>query len=99
MSKMNGQIVTCDRCGAHIFRKCTGEGETDGGFTRWNNFESLPVGWDFVAVPRSIEWTECGNAYNRYLQVCPTCHKLWDEIIIEGFLKGTPYYPEAEDDN
>ena len=95
MAETNGKIVTCDRCGAEIFLKCTGEGETDGGYTRWNEFEKLPDGWDLVAVPNSVGWTGYGNAYNMYLQVCPECHKLWDEIVIERFLKGTPYYKET----
>lgn len=47
MAEVNGKIVMCDRgqCGATVFLKCTGEGETDGGFTRWNKFEPLPEGW------------------------------------------------------
>lgn len=97
MAKVNGQLVTCDRCGKQIFRKCTGEGEADGGFTRWNDFESMPDGWDLVAVPSSLGWVGNGNAYNGYIQVCSDCHKLWDEIIIEGFLKGTKYERAAED--
>ena len=47
MSKANGQMLTCDRCGTWIFLKCTGEGEMDGGFTRWNNFEPAS-GWEYV---------------------------------------------------
>ena len=45
MSRINGQLVICDRCKTEIFRKCTGEEERDGGFTRWNTFENLPTGW------------------------------------------------------
>ena len=96
MAHVNGRITTCDRCGAEVFSKCTGEGEADGGFTRWNNFETLPEGWDLVAVPNSIGWVGNGNAYNGYLHVCPACHELWDKVVIEGFLKGTRYYPEKE---
>ena len=29
MSQVNGQLSTCERCGAQVFRKCTGEGEMD----------------------------------------------------------------------
>lgn len=99
MAEVKGKIVSCDRCGAHVFSRTTGEGEADGGFTRWNNFEKLPDGWDLVAVPKSLGWVGCGNAYNGYLQVCPDCHKLWDELVIEGFLKGTKYYKGEEDGN
>lgn len=45
MAKINGQLVICDRCKAEVFRKCTGEGERDGGYTRWSIFEDLPNGW------------------------------------------------------
>ena len=44
MSRKNGQMRTCDRCGKQEFFECTGEGETDGGFTRWNKFEPAG-GW------------------------------------------------------
>ena len=54
MAKVNGQIVTCDRCGKHIFLKCTGEGERDGGFTRWNKFESLPDGYNTILTDDGI---------------------------------------------
>lgn len=97
MAETTGKIVTCDRCGAEIFLKCTGEGEADGGYTRWNKFEAMPEGWDLVAVPKSVGWTGHGNAYNMYLQVCPDCHKLWHDVVIEHFLKGTPYYKEVKD--
>ena len=95
MSKVNGQIVTCDRCGEKVFRACTGEGEADGGFTRWNIFEPLPDGWDLVAIPKSLG-AKSGNVYNDYLHVCPKCHAMWDEVVIEGFLKGTPYHPNNQ---
>ena len=96
MAKVNGQIVSCDRCGANVFRKCTGEGEMDGGFTRWNEFEPLPNGWDLVAIP-SNRRAPSGNAYNGYLMVCPECHALWDALINENFLRGTEYYEIRED--
>ena len=95
MAKINGQIVSCDRCGASVFRRCTGEGEADGGFTRWNDFEGLPDGWDLVAIPRNRN-APSGNAYNSYLHVCPACHAMWDKVVNDGFLMGTPYYKETE---
>ena len=91
MAKINGQLVICERCDTQVFCKCTGEGEADGGFTRWNKFEPLPEGWDLVAVPKSVK-AGSANAYNGYMQVCPACHELWDRVVMEGFLKGTPYY-------
>ena len=76
MAKVNGQMVTCDRCGASIFLKCTGEGERDGGFTRWNEFDTLPPGWEIVEIPG-----------NKYIQTCPSCTKLWVDALTEHFLK------------
>ncbi len=90
MAAVNGQLTTCDRCGVQIFRKAIGEGETDGGFTRWNKFEPYPEGWDLVSVPKEAKAGN-GNAYNDYIRVCPTCHALWDNIIFKHFLKGTQY--------
>lgn len=60
MSQTNGRLTTCDICGATVFSACIGEGETDGGFTRWNKFEPLPEGW-------MHEW-DIGLGY-----LCPTC--------------------------
>lgn len=48
MSEIKGLLRTCDRCGTQIFLKCVGEGEADGGFTRWNKFEDAPTEWKFV---------------------------------------------------
>ena len=65
MSRVNGQLVTCDRCKKQIFRKTTREGETDGGFTRWNKFEDFPEGWSF---PYKLG------------DLCPDCTKKWNDL-------------------
>ena len=65
MSRKNGQILTCDRCGAWIFLACTGEDVMDGGYTRWNKFEPAE-GWDTI--------TGVGN-------VCPECNQDFKELI------------------
>lgn len=91
MAKINGQITICDRCGTQVFRKAIGEGEADGGYTRWNDFEPLSDGWGLVAIP-SRKGAVSGNAHNSYLHVCPECHELWEVLINENFLRGTPYY-------
>lgn len=57
MSRKNGEMRICDRCGKTVFRKCIGEGERDGGFTRWNKFEKIE-GWS----------VECG-----WGDLCPEC--------------------------
>lgn len=46
MGEVKGKLVTCDRCGKTVFLRTTGDGEMDGGFTRWNEFEPFPIGWD-----------------------------------------------------
>jgi hypothetical protein len=78
MAEVNGQLVTCDRCGATVFRRCVGAGEADGGFTRWDKFEPLPPGWELVAVPNGE-----GTAH---LRVCPSCSALWRELLTKQFL-------------
>ena len=82
MSQINGQLTTCERCGAQIFRRTTGEGEADGGFTRWNNFEPYPEGWGLVDVPKGLLPHNC-------VRVCPACHKAWDRAILDHFIAGT----------
>ena len=65
MAWENDRLYTCDRCGAQAFTKTTGDGEADGGWTRWNNFESLP-GWSYEV--------EVGN-------MCPTCTNQWKSTV------------------
>lgn len=63
MSIVNGRKIICDRCGAEMFCKCTGEGETDGGFTRWNEFETMPDGWGFQ-VGIGLLCCDCNKQYD-----------------------------------
>jgi len=58
--EMTGKLVVCDICANSVFLKFTGEKDLDGGFTRFNTFESSPDGWD---------------RYKDIGQVCPTCHE------------------------
>ena len=66
MSEQCGKLVTCDRCGKNVFLKCIGEGETDGGYTKWNKFEEAPNGWKCY--------------YNTGL-LCPECHEEYVDIV------------------
>lgn len=66
MSRTNGQLVTCVRCGVQLFRKCIGEGERDGGFTRWNTFESFPEGWGYFSG-RGDLCPKCNSEYKSIL--------------------------------
>ena len=65
MSRENGQLRTCDRCGAQAFFKCTDEGETDGGWTRWDIIEPA-VGWKMVETVGDI---------------CPECYKEFKNML------------------
>lgn len=67
MSKVNGRMVTCDRCDTQIFLKHVGDGEMDGGFTRYNNFEPLPKGW----------------GYYKCYDLCPDCFTEWNRLETE----------------
>ena len=66
MASVNGQLTICDRCGTQIFRRTTGDGEADGGFTRWNNFESYPEGWRIVDIPSKNK-----KFHSVSIRVCP----------------------------
>ena len=64
MSQTNGTLVVCDRCGKQTFVKSVGDEVLDGGYTRWNKFESLPEGW---------------GRFKGY-DLCPDCFDTWSII-------------------
>lgn len=66
MSELRGKLVTCDRCSKNIFLKCIGEGEADGGYTRWNKFEEAPDGWKY--------YCDIGK-------LCPECNEEYISLI------------------
>ena len=72
MAEVNGKLVTCDRCGAQVFLKCTDENERDGGYTRWNTFEDFPEGW---------------NYHSSVGRLCPDCNRKYEDMISE-FITG-----------
>ena len=84
MAEVNGQLSSCDRCGMTIFRKAIGEGEADGGYTRWNNFEPYPPDWGFVYLPDPQRATNYKSA-----RCCPDCLAFWASLLAESFVKGT----------
>lgn len=87
MAEINGQLSICDRCGVQIFRRKTGEGEADGGWTRWDNFKPYPEGWRMVEVPVKNKNYRAHN-----IRVCPECSALWDKILEEHYLAPASYY-------
>lgn len=76
MSRTNGCLLTCDRCGKQIFLKLTGEGEMDGGYTRWNKFEPVPEGWGLNGVKN----------------LCPECYAKWKELEKEFMDREKEFY-------
>ena len=63
MSEKNGKLTTCDICGATVFSRSIGEGETDGGFTRWNKFEPKPEGWSWESELGDL-CPKCSDRFN-----------------------------------
>lgn len=80
MSSINGRLTICDRCGETIFSKCTGEGDTDGGYTRWNEFEPLPEGWEF---------------HHKIGTMCPKCSDQY-KILLDDFMKKVDSFMKKE---
>jgi hypothetical protein len=69
MADKKGLLIICDRCGDTGFCECAGEGETDGGYTRWNKFEPPPEGWG---------WTQDCEKFHR---LCPKCNEQFRKLI------------------
>ena len=80
MGSQRGKLITCDRCGESIFLKEleVNEKETDGGFTRWNEYkyENIPEGWKNVNF---------GLLFNPGYMLCQHCHELFDKYRMMFF--------------
>lgn len=90
MAEVKGMMLICDRCSNSVFLKTIGDGEADGGYTRWNKFEDPPEGWGSVCIPtkNKIDYT--------HIRVCPSCRKQWMKVVNEGFCCGTEYYIDKQ---
>lgn len=71
MSEQRGKLITCNRCGRTIFRMRTGQGEADGGYTRWDQFEPLPETWIYESQVGHL-CDECAGLFRAFI------HKLMD---------------------
>jgi len=60
VSEVEGKLLCCDVCGKTVFLKYVGDGEGDGGFTRWRKYEDRPEGWGRFAT---------------FSMLCPSCFK------------------------
>ena len=74
MAQQKGRLQTCDRCPEWCFMKTTGDGDADGGYTRWNKFEAAPAGWAHVQVG-IVE-----SVRSVYATLCPKCSAEWQRI-------------------
>lgn len=49
MSRQEGVLIECDRCGEHYFSKFIREEGIDGGYTRKRVYEPLPEEWLYTS--------------------------------------------------
>ena len=78
MSETIGKLCVCDRCGETVFLKAIAEKESDGGYTRWTEFEPFPDGWN----PRSV--LILGNRPSVQIgTLCPVCNKGFSRFLNE----------------
>lgn len=76
MAEAKGLLKTCDRCGETIFLKTIGDGEADGGYTRWNKFEAPPEGWDYSLKVGTL---------------CPKCNEEY-KMLLKWFMERNSMY-------
>lgn len=76
MATKLGKYYICDRCGTTSFCEKIGEGETDGGFTRFGKFEEAK-GWTTV-------YQEVSHGMRSSKLLCPVCSEKYDELM-RGF--------------
>ena len=67
----------CGRCGKKAIRKFIEEKETDGGYTRYKDFESRGKGWDYVFKAHSHATKRDGDV------LCPECCILFNQRFDE----------------
>lgn len=82
MSEQRGKLLTCDRCGETVFLKelKATEKDTDGGFTRWNEYEheDPPEGWSYKYF---------GDLRSNGYNLCPECSQKLEEAHAMFFNK------------
>lgn len=80
MSSRCGKLEMCDRCGATVFLAHIGDGEADGGFTRWNKFEPEPEGWMYSLDLKKKLCPTCASEYRTMLaQFVPSVRRTTNE--------------------
>lgn len=79
MSKIRGELATCDRCGSTHFCRELDDTLLDGGFTTIKNYEPLPEGW-------------CKHNFDDIGLLCPSCEEDYRKTL-SGFKFG--YYSSS----
>lgn len=70
MSVTEGKLLTCDVCGKSVFLKFVGEKQSDGGYTKWREYEKSD-GW--------IMNVHVGDIWLK--NVCPECGELLQKSL------------------
>ena len=63
MSKVKGELLTCDRCGETIFLKYLEKGYADGGYTTWDKYENAE-GWGY-----EVHYNLCPKCMEEYKEM------------------------------
>lgn len=68
MSRREGELTVCERCGEQLFVEKEGEIIQDGGFSITSKLKERPKGWELVPGPGGKGyWDVCPKCYERYL--------------------------------
>lgn len=67
MSRVTGQMLTCDRCGAQRFVKALDPKSLDGGFTRVEQYEKAD-GWEIASGLCKLLCPGCNSEWNRIMR-------------------------------
>ena len=72
MAEHLGKMIECDRCGKTHFLYYTGTKTLDGGYTKVDQFNKKPDGWEYHSDTGLL---------------CDECEKLYQELLNEFFDK------------
>lgn len=72
MSTAEGKMLACDVCGKSMFLKYLGDGEADGGYTKWRKYE-VADGWTRYSLPGVVSTGD----------LCPECAERIRDTLIE----------------
>ena len=70
MAERLGKMIECDRCGKSYFLNYTGTDTLDGGYTKVDQFNKRPDGWEYHSDTGLL---------------CDECEKLYQELLDEFF--------------